>query len=145
MTKMPEQKEGTHTALPGRNMDWDLDLAIQSWLDPEAPILFGAGTKKAKWGSYRDISSAEEQEIPNLVSVVNPPQYTKSIDAALTLVPEGLHWACSPSFDEREHRLYRPYSGESEWPEWTGKHKHDAIALCIAAIRARITLKDPNQ
>lgn len=70
---------------------------------------------------------------------VAAPNYTASIDAALTLVPEGMFWACAPSWDLREHRIYKPYDGGTlQWPEWKGEHKHDAIALCIASLRARL-------
>lgn len=68
------------------------------------------------------------------------PYYTSSIDAALTLKPDGAFWACAPSYELREHRIYKPYDGGTlQWPEWKGEHKHDAIALCIAALRARLS------
>lgn len=65
------------------------------------------------------------------------PSFTSSIDAALTLVPEG--W-----------RTTHAYGGGDYWWHWnltkdakeydeknfaSGKNKHPAIALCIAALR----------
>lgn len=62
------------------------------------------------------------------------PNYTTSIDAALTLVPEGMGW-------EVGFGRYVPHIGTV----WTGKGKcvgecdsNRAIALCIAALKARL-------
>ena len=62
------------------------------------------------------------------------PRYTASIDAALSLVPDGWHWAVSWG----GVHLWRHFE---DYPiPGTGiivQHKTPAIALCIAALKAR--------
>lgn len=72
------------------------------------------------------------------------PFYTASLDAALTLVPEGWHWsiydtngvdkACAqvepPEYD------YEPHTGEAATP---------ALALCAAALKARTREPDHGE
>lgn len=64
-----------------------------------------------------------------------PPRYTSSLDAAVTLVPDGCQWTIEP---------------DAAWVRWMGRSdveeaqghlmgrdgKCTAIALCIAALRA---------
>lgn len=61
------------------------------------------------------------------------PHYTTSLDAALTLVPEG-YVSVSAAINERGQssmRIGKPYvSGNAATP---------ALALCIAALKARLT------
>jgi hypothetical protein len=69
---------------------------------------------------------------------LKPPAYTASIDAALTLVPQGWEWSYdSASFDA----FVGDYSGsflvEAD-KECHGANKNPAIAICIAALRARL-------
>lgn len=65
------------------------------------------------------------------------PHYTASIDAALTLVPEGYCWSRVPGRVEivkEEHYgdpFVEPYSSNARWI---------TIALCIAALRARAAI-----
>ena len=75
------------------------------------------------------------------------PQYTKSIDAALTLVPVGNWWEVSKRCDERSP-LRHYYAGRTGLYDakthhdygasgYSGNHDYPAIALCIAACEAR--------
>lgn len=76
------------------------------------------------------------------------PRYTASIDAALTLVPEGLDW-----FVKHYASAGGKYGAVVTSPEiaarsW-GDYSHDdaatpAIALCIAALRARSAAPPPT-
>jgi len=66
------------------------------------------------------------------------PHYTSSIDAALTLVPEGLRWRVSyvpvhqfASASVADGSILSPNT-----KEWEGKHTTPASALCIAALKA---------
>lgn len=66
-------------------------------------------------------------------------RYTSSIDAALTLVPEGLRWRVSyvpvhqfASASVSDGSIFSPNT-----KEWEGKHTTPAIALCLAALKAR--------
>ena len=64
--------------------------------------------------------------------------YTASIDAAVTLVPEGWCWRYDSSMHEAE---VSDYSGRfliDADKEWHGSNRNPAIAICIAAIRARV-------
>lgn len=62
-----------------------------------------------------------------------PPKFTTSIDAALSLVPADMAWAVNSSANPGEFRAEVDF-GESEWAA------SPALALCIAALRARQTV-----
>jgi hypothetical protein len=78
--------------------------------------------------------------------------FTASLDAALTLVPEGwavhsmmiwpgngtglMLWGTHEFSGERWH-------GKDD-PKVEARHMHAPIALCIAALRARITTEPPD-
>ena len=65
------------------------------------------------------------------------PQYTASIDAALTLVPEG--WTRDVDATAPEMgiavTLYEPKGGP-DGKRAIGDHASEAIAICLAALRA---------
>jgi hypothetical protein len=70
------------------------------------------------------------------------PHYTTSLDAAVKLVPEGKWWTGGAGKTRPDERLYgaaiyEPVVGE---PQRIADGEHDtsaAIALCIAALKAR--------
>ena len=64
------------------------------------------------------------------------PHYTTSLDAALTLVPEGKAWDCGyyPGYDNTGHAEVFLGSGD---PAFRAPAKTPALALCIASLRAR--------
>lgn len=75
------------------------------------------------------------------------PAYTSSIDAALTLVPEGWQWGkrydadgtfmeCYPP-DYLETVAYKGALGDTRTYCGTRSLREDPIALCLAALRAR--------
>jgi hypothetical protein len=70
------------------------------------------------------------------VAVVNyAPAYTSSLDAALTLVPDGFQWQVRSMPTEEDF----DYSAQVNWTP--NLHDHAAsppIALCVAAFRARL-------
>jgi hypothetical protein len=59
------------------------------------------------------------------------PHYTTSIDAALTLVPEGTEWILETVPEEGG---YGAGVGESMWNSFA---LTPALAICIAALKAR--------
>ena len=70
------------------------------------------------------------------------PRYTSSIDAALTLVPEGFKWKAGYSYlvphnaevrDYRDNPICGSFIGESD--------ANRAIAICIAALKAYESLR----
>lgn len=66
----------------------------------------------------------------------NSPHYTSSIDAALKLVPDGWEWLRE---SPETMCVYLPkHEDDKSWAiHITGAHKSPAIALCIAALKAR--------
>lgn len=70
-----------------------------------------------------------------------PARYTASLDAALTLVPEGHYW----SFDSRGCAIVCADQPPSEIHGDCLGHKSPAIALCIAALKARAAKRDLTQ
>ena len=68
------------------------------------------------------------------------PRYTTSLDAALTLVPEGCIWATSAytTFATADVTLTgEGFLSASGDVEFEAQAKTPALALCIAALRAR--------
>ena len=65
----------------------------------------------------------------------NPPAYTASIDAALTLVPEGWLWRIMPS--DFDGWLAEVWTDDTLDCEFGVRAKTPALAICIAALRAK--------
>jgi hypothetical protein len=102
----------------------------------DADIWESVGRAPVGQGFYRGSSEWDRHLwfAPNLsVPIESPPSYTSSIDAALTLVPEGWEWAL-----HAEGGLYRVEMGDP-MIGLEGEHETaPAIALCIAALKARL-------
>jgi len=62
----------------------------------------------------------------------HPPRYTASIDAALTLVPEGLTWQVTGRVREDGD-----YFADVDVSHRCDSAHNPAIALCIAALKVR--------
>lgn len=79
-------------------------------------------------------------------------EYEAWTDAALTILPEGWHWSlkhdrdCAPPND-KAHAIVSLVSWDKRddeaefYKSSEALHRHPAIALCIAAIRARAEQK----
>lgn len=66
------------------------------------------------------------------VTDANAPRYTASLDAAMTLVPEGAYWAVKHYPNAKcAADVFGTRQGYAATP---------AVALCAAALRARATL-----
>lgn len=65
---------------------------------------------------------------------------TRSIDAALSLVPEGYHWSLTEHADGAGCMVHH----ELEQPDFNGEvtAATPALALCAAALRARLETKE---
>jgi len=59
---------------------------------------------------------------------IRVPAYTRSLDTALKLIPDGKHWMLQTRFNG--------YHAEVGWPH-AGNAATPALALCAAALRAR--------
>ncbi len=71
--------------------------------------------------------------------ILNAPPFSRSVDAALSLVPEGWDWATGSNGANRGHSLLA--SRDDTDREIEADAATPALALCAAAIRAR-TLKE---
>lgn len=81
-----------------------------------------------KWGFSPAVSDDAER-------------YTASIDAALTLAPEGANcWGFDKTPIGSEAYFSRNHVSDGHWYV-SGFHCHSAIAICIAALRAREQLE----
>ncbi len=68
------------------------------------------------------------------------PRYTASIDAALTLVPDGWKWTLHSADTAGPPCAYCvPNMGRLPWPMWVNdvSAATPALALCAATLRAR--------
>jgi hypothetical protein len=67
------------------------------------------------------------------------PRYTSSIDAALSLVPDGLRWrvAMVPVHTFASASISDGSILSPNTQEWEAHHTTPAIAICIAALKAR--------
>ena len=100
-------------------------------------------SRELDWGIHEWIWGVTAPRINRM----QPPTYTSSLDAALTLVPEG--WASGSIAEERRvigyvHNNQPAFIGVGAcdnpakiWHEV--RHPGRAIALCIAALKARAT------
>jgi hypothetical protein len=68
------------------------------------------------------------------------PAYTSSIDAALVLVPEDWGWRVDSTNSAALAKIERGYQLEYGVADFSADGPTPAIALCIAALKARITL-----
>lgn len=65
------------------------------------------------------------------------PAYTSSLDAAMTLVPEGCLWL---RLDGKTMTIAIPGAGEKDWARHVdGVSSTPAAALCAAALRSKET------
>lgn len=109
---------------PSRELDAEIFIAV-CWPD---------------WRIQTDCEKFPEQvqsgriQEPNGCGWRNAPAYTASLDAAMSLVPEGWHWTVNDFGDHASaylinaaHEMARPHKQFQATP---------ALALCAAALRA---------
>lgn len=102
---------------------WDLSVAIELATVP--------GTRRFTGKGPFCVETADQRRY-------NPPSYASSLDAAVTLVPEGLTWMAqgNPSVALVRHGNHLL----DEKPASRGDGKTPALALCAAALRARAAM-----
>lgn len=81
-------------------------------------------------------------EIAEVTARTYAPSFTASIDAALTLVPEGMWWLIGAGQTRPDEPLYGAQirkPGFSTGGEVVSEAEHScmAVALCMAALKAR--------
>lgn len=110
----------------------DGELEVEIWLavTPDATRRKWSYTHTAT-GRVCDVDETRDK-FGHLISV---PRYMESLDAALMLVPEGAEKSLSDLYGEARAEVGLNFHDGS----YTGEHKGGslAIALCIAALRAR--------
>lgn len=86
-----------------------------------------------------DLNNAIHNLLPE-PKCVQPPNYLRSIDAAMTLVPEGCEWMLETDYQRRGD----PITANINWLDvdgiehsWSTGHT-PALALTAAALRARL-------
>ncbi len=106
--------------------DRGLDALIALELEPER---------------FKELKLDAESDLRVLASVFGVARYTASLDAALTLVPTNAQWTLET---------------DTAWVRWVGKNDVEeaqggfncregtctALALCIAALKAREAIND---
>ncbi len=71
------------------------------------------------------------------------PHYTISLDAAIALVPEGMRWCISDVGQiGAEHLAFAGVFGSQVGSECDSNAPTPALALCLAALRARQAMKE---
>lgn len=80
------------------------------------------------------------------------PEYTASIDAALTLVPNGYRWLVRKHDGSKTwaggkgaKSFANVYADEHESPMYEAWTQTPALALCIAALKARQAMANPQR
>lgn len=131
--------------------DRELDVAIG----------FAVGRIRERDGNYLYATGNDSDMVvePNEYDdhLVSQPlsYYTASIDAALTLVPEGSWAGLDPIFfDEPGRVLFDAIICRPDWSQWTpagewigrkeARAATPALALCIAALRARLSQENTD-
>jgi hypothetical protein len=117
--------------------DRGADVLIASAIDWEGPLVHRPVKQfiKDMGGVAEVVKSFESGGLNAFICI---PHYTSSIDAAMTLVPEGFKWKLGYSRFVPHVAELRDYRGEPRLGMFIGEHDHSrAIALCIAALRAR--------
>jgi hypothetical protein len=100
--------------------DWLKNARGELWVDDRGAVLFRDECFKRRGPGN---PSLREKDVP---------EYTASLDAALTLVPDNTPW------------MLTRYSNATIWAEvgeeWQHQGATPALALCIAALKARVAL-----
>jgi hypothetical protein len=106
-----------------------LENATGPSVELDEEIRLAVAAESINYGSAEGLVSTDECH--------GPPEYTSSLDVALTLVPNGheIHdWFIG---NDGSSHLSLKDPGKRDWFE-VGESDHSAaIALCIAALRAR--------
>lgn len=110
--------------------DRELDLEIWWHINPH-------GVRRAYWrgalGPPRDVGWPLPAGLGRSSALASVIPYTVSVDAALSLVPEGFGWMVQSGAYAQVFKHCGPWFDSN-----TKGHQHPpAIALCLAALRAR--------
>ena len=120
-----------------RELDCEVALGI-GWVYEKR------GNSRKRWWYKPDVTNDYNRSSDNYWSEYPAIQFTTSIDAALTLVPETARLTIQRCFDNRQCRLIwraevnTGVGWEGTWREFKSPEgSFPALALCIAALKAR--------
>ena len=118
---------------PDRELDAAIFTAVYHDKVPSPIVESGYGWRydKGHWW----LATGEDARTPP--KCVFPPRFTASIDAALTLVPEGWRWHSYHWRRKDEPKIMSLVTNEPHVGIAHGKAATPALAICIAALRAR--------
>lgn len=113
--------------------DRELDGAIARWLGLEVQLATIGPDHRRKELIWI------ERPAPDRAPISRPvPRYTTSTDAALTLMPEGYRYSCG-TWEEYPLASATMSEPTSMSPHYYGYSATTALAICIAALKARAT------
>jgi hypothetical protein len=109
-------------------------------LDAEIWLAVTPGATREKWSYVHEATGRtchiDETRLPSR-ALITVPAYTASLDAAMALIPTNWTGCIDGIGSHGVIARFGPPTDEAT--EYSGEHKHPAIALTIAALRARQT------
>lgn len=113
-----------------------LEAATEGSRELDAEIAIASGT--APVGAFRPCASLDNGTFgTGAYSLWSAPHYTSSLDAALTLVLKGFGWNVNDDCGD--------VAVFGETGEFRGDGRTPALALCIAALKARRDSMDERE
>lgn len=111
---------------PDRELDYAIEAVMHPWLAE---------------GSYRRLAGDNGWHSPTPPikggdKIASARDFTASLDAALTLVPEGRWWVLNSGVQSGAARAQ--VDAGTAWQSYEAHGATPAIATCIAALRARM-------
>lgn len=139
IARLKEATEGSHA------LSWEIAEALgwaKFWAGQTIYVLPGEHAEKVRAGLDQDWMDWPYEVFSSV------PEYTTSLDAALTLVPEGAVWHVMTDYGHLRRAKVGPPNNPSasvykdaDRPLFVqADAATPALALCIAALRARQTL-----
>jgi hypothetical protein len=123
---------------PDRELDFQI-MGVLNWPKGGWKVR-RLGNANNPWNFEWTWSLLRETTAPHVVSYTDAPRYTSSVDAALMLVLQDKHWRICTMTGLTRAIVCDPNAALSLKTSPTAWHGATAaIALCIAALKARIT------
>ncbi len=112
----------------------DLQVGVKGPLKAPLPYMLSEAVERP-----RDLQLLANDDNIDMI-----PRYTTSLDAAVTLVPEGDIWSVHGS-DAPNHKGFADISTMREPHYFKADAATPALALCAAALRARAATQAPEE
>ena len=133
MTKLADKIE----ALEGPSRE--VDAEIWAYVHGPADCYIKQSPFNGAWCVYYTSRDGKERLCETRRGMPDKLAYTASLDAAMTLVPEGYDWFKLRRLDRLPHMIVEPAHREGNPRDYYhfGTARTPALALCAAALRAR--------